>query len=104
MPARDPAHLVDVRPGTDDEVLVVAGWSAAHGHEVAERAAEEQVVPPGEVEPRHRQSAERRLGELGEPPVVVVRGVRDPFRDVLALRGAGPVSYTHLTLPTIYSV
>ena len=36
--------------------------------------------------------------------VASVRQVRLRYRDVIALDGIDPVSYTHLTLPTIYSV
>ena len=31
-------------------------------------------------------------------------GVTEGYKKTLSLQGVGPVSYTHLTLPTIYSV
>ena len=34
----------------------------------------------------------------------VVKSYKTPVGDFTALRGIDPVSYTHLTLPTIYSV
>src|SRR5665213_3075258 len=49
------------------------------------------------VDERHREAAQKRLGFL----VGFRRGDDD---DVHAAHGIDPVSYTHLTLPTIYSV
>ena len=67
-------------------------------------------------EPVHLRSVlEQLLKDFGTPDIRVVTSIVDQWEEVVgidlaakisavAVSGSEPVSYTHLTLPTIYSV
>ena len=89
-----------------DEVLVVTG----HAHDWPGSLAHRDFGDLAVVAPAYPAS---HLDVVGEDDVALVRGAALTFIDVVKYADAkifypvtrsGPVSYTHLTLPTIYSV
>ena len=106
-----------LQPGSADRAAKLVAWAAERGFVPAEVAVVDVRGRPGGPEAAARDARYEALSAAAErhgAAAVLLGHTRDDQAETVLLalaRGAGPrglsgmpVSYTHLTLPTIYSV